>query len=92
MSISRKSYASDVSDDEWALVAPWRFMPNDLPRWEIVYQQARRWLSAGCFEALAEDLRVILRLAAGRAAQPTAAVVERAVAVQLSIPAPKFLG
>jgi hypothetical protein len=23
MSISRKSYASDVSDDEWALVAPY---------------------------------------------------------------------
>jgi transposase len=108
MSISRKRYPSDVSDDEWGLVAPyltllpeesgqrvhglravfnglryivktgapWRFMPNDLPPWEIVYQQARRWLSAGCFEALAEDLRVILRLAAGRAAQPTAAVID----------------
>jgi transposase len=108
MSISRKSYPSDVSDDEWALVAPyltllpeesgqrvhalrevfnglrymvktgapWRFMPNDLPPWEIVDQQARRWLSAGCFEALAEDLRVILRRAAGRAEQPIAAVID----------------
>ena len=56
--------------------APWRWMPNDLPPWEIVYQQARRWLRAGCFEALAEDLRVILRLAAGRAEQPTAAVID----------------
>jgi len=108
MSISRKPYPSDVSDDEWALVAPyltllpeasgqrsyplrevfnglryvvktgapWRWMPNDLPPWEIVYQQAQRWLRAGCFETLAEDLRVILRLAAGRNAQPTAALID----------------
>ena len=54
--------------------APWRWMPNDLPPWEIVYQQAQRWLRAGCFEALAEDLRAVLRLAAGRGEQPTAAV------------------
>lgn len=107
MSIPREPYPSDVSDDEWALAAPyltllpedasqrthglrevfnglryivktgapWRWMPNDLPPWEIVYQQAQRWLRAGCFEALAEDLRVILRLAAGRPAQPTAAIL-----------------
>lgn len=56
--------------------APWRWMPNDLPPWEIVYQQAQRWLKAGCFEALAEDLRAILRLAAGRKAQPTAAIID----------------
>lgn len=56
--------------------APWRRMPNDLPTWEIVYQQAQRWLRAGCFEALAEDLRVLLRLAAGRKAQPKAAIVD----------------
>src|SRR5271166_4413485 len=80
MSMSRKPYPSDVSDCEWALVAPyltllpeesaqrthalrevfngmryivktgapWRWMPNDLPPWEIVYQQAQRWLKAGC--------------------------------------------
>ena len=56
--------------------APWRWMPNDLPPWEIVYQQAQRWLRAGCFETLAEDLRVILRLAAGRNEQPTAAIID----------------
>jgi len=56
--------------------APWRWMPNDLPPWEIVYQQAQRWLRAGCFEALAEDLRMLLRLAAGKDAQPSAAVID----------------
>jgi len=56
--------------------APWRWMPNDLPPWEIVYQQAQRWLRAGCFEALAEDLRVLLRLSAGHEAQPRAAIID----------------
>lgn len=105
---ARKPYPSDVSDDEWALVAPyltllredaaqrehglrdvfnalrylvrygvaWRAMPNDLPPWHAVYDQARRWLAAGRFEMLAHDLRAVLRLAAGRAEEPTAAVLD----------------
>jgi transposase len=74
--MSRKPYPSDVTDDEWAFVAPyltlmkedapqrdhdlravfnglrwiiktraqWRMMPNDLPPWHTVYQQAQRWI------------------------------------------------
>ena len=108
MTTSRKAYPSDVSDEEWALVAPyltllredapqrdyplrevfnglryvvktgapWRWMPHDLPPWHTVYDQARRWLRAGCFEALVDDLRAILRLAQGRAPEPTAAVLD----------------
>jgi len=104
----RKPYPSDVSDDEWPLVAPyltlmredasqrehslrelfnglryvirygiaWRAMPNDLPPWFAVYQQAQRWLAAGCFETLAHDLRAVLRLAAGRTEEPTAAILD----------------
>ena len=37
--------------------SPWRYMPNDLPPWEMVYQQSQRWLKAGVFEALVQDLR-----------------------------------
>jgi transposase len=51
-------------------------MPHDLPPWPAVYQQTRRWLGAGCFEAAVHDLRVLLRLAAGRAPQPTAAIFD----------------
>lgn len=108
MRTCRKPYPSDVSDEEWALVAPyltllpeeagqrehslrevfnglryvvktgapWRWMPNDLPPWAAVYQQAQRWLAAGCFEALAEDLRAVLRLAAGRKSRPSAAILD----------------
>src|ERR687893_2178749 len=105
---TRKAYPSDVSDQEWAFVAPhlalvredapqrnhdlrevlnglrwvvrtgspWRYVPNDLPPWEALYQQTRRWLSAGVFEAMVHDLRVLLRLLEGRAPDPTAAILD----------------
>ncbi len=55
---------------------PWRMVPNDLPPWAAVYQQAQRWLAAGCFEHLAHDRRAVLRMAAGRDAEPSAAVLD----------------
>src|SRR5919107_1254930 len=56
--------------------SPWRYLPHDLPPWEATYQQTRRWLSAGVFEAMVHDLRVLLRLAEGRASEPTAAILD----------------
>jgi transposase len=56
--------------------SPWRYMPHDLPPWEAVYQQTRRWLRAGVFEAMVHDLRVLLRLSEGRASEPTAAILD----------------
>ena len=56
--------------------APWRLLPGDFPPWHAVYDQARRWLAAGAFEAMAHDLRAVLRLAEGRSAAPTAAILD----------------
>lgn len=56
--------------------AQWRMMPHDLPPWAAVYQQTQRWLKAGVFEAIVNDLRAVLRLAAGRQQQPTAAIFD----------------
>lgn len=106
--MSRKPYPTDVSDDEWAFVAPsltlmtedapqrdyklrevfngvrwvvrtgaaWRLMPHDLPPWYTVYQQMHRWLKAGVFEAMVQDLREVLRILAGRNEQPSAVILD----------------
>lgn len=105
---TRKPYPSDVSDEEWAFVAPyltlmcedapqreyplrevfnglryvvrtgcaWRYIPNDLPPWWVVYQQTQRWMAAGCFVTIVDDLRGILRKAAGKKVDPTAAIFD----------------
>jgi transposase len=104
----RKPYPSDVSDVEWAFVAPylallredapqrdhslrevfnalrwlvrtgasWRMMPHDLPPWPAIYQQTQRWLAAGVFEQIVHDLRMLLRLAQGRSADPSAVILD----------------
>jgi len=106
--MSRQPYPSDVSDEEWAFVAPyltllpldaaqrqhslrevfnalrllvrtgnqWRYLPHDLPPWPAVYQQTQRWIAAGCFEAMAHDLRALLRVVADRDATPSAVVLD----------------
>lgn len=56
--------------------APWRLIPHDLPPWHVVYDQTQRWIKAGVFETMVHDLRTLLRLAEGRAAQPTAAIFD----------------
>jgi transposase len=54
----------------------WRLMPADLPPWHTVYQQTQRWIKAGVFEAMVHDLRAVLRVAAGRNEQPSAAILD----------------
>jgi transposase len=54
----------------------WRMMPHDLPPWPVVYQQTQRWIRAGCFEIIVEDLRSLLREFAGRKAKPTAMILD----------------
>ena len=52
----------------------WDYLPHDFPPWSAVYQQARRWVRAGVFEAAAHDLRMILRPVGEREAQPSATI------------------
>jgi len=108
MKLTRKSYPSDVGDEEWSFCAPyltlmkedapqrdyplrevfdglrwfvragcpWRMMPNDLPPWYVVFQQTHRWLKARSFEAMAHDLRAILRMALDRNEEPSAVILD----------------
>lgn len=54
----------------------WRMLPNDFPPWPAVHQQAQRWIAAGVFERMAHDLRALLRLADGRAEDPSAVILD----------------
>lgn len=54
----------------------WRFMHNDLPPWQAVYQQTRRWLDAHVFDAIIADLRMLIRLGEGRSPPPTAMILD----------------
>jgi transposase len=56
--------------------APWRLLPNDFPPWQMVYQQFRRWNDAGCFEAMVQDMRSIIRAGEGRKGQPSAVILD----------------
>jgi len=56
--------------------SPWRYMPHHFPPWQVIYQQTQRWIKAGVFEAIVNDLRLIIRKAQGRDAQPSAAVFD----------------
>lgn len=54
----------------------WRMMPHEFPPWTVVHQQTQRWIKAGCFEAMAHDLRELVRMASGKSPQPTAAILD----------------
>lgn len=56
--------------------SPWRMLPTNFPPWEAVYQQTQRWIAAECFEAMAHDLREILRFSSGRKAKPSAVILD----------------
>jgi transposase len=56
--------------------AAWRMLPTNFPPWELVYQQTQRWLNAGCFEAMVNDLRSIIRVAQDRRGQPSAVILD----------------
>ena len=58
---------------------PWRFLPTDFPPWAAVYQQGRRWLEAGVFEAMTHDLRALMRLGEERQKTPSGIVLDARV-------------
>ncbi|WP_049280951.1 IS5 family transposase, partial [Ralstonia solanacearum] len=56
--------------------AAWRMLPTNFPPWELVTQQTQRWLNAGCFEAMVNDLRSVIRVAQERQGQPSAVILD----------------
>ncbi len=54
----------------------WRALPADFPPWRAVYAFFERWSQRGMAQRLVDGLRGRLRVACGRAALPTAGVVD----------------
>ncbi len=106
--MERQGYPTDLTDGEWALLAPhlppasprgrprvhsyrvilnaifylvrggcaWRLLPRDLPPWQTVYHYFRQWRDDGTWAQLNTVLREQLRVRQGRAAQPSAGIVD----------------
>lgn len=66
----------------------WRSMPVDFPAWDRVYAFFRRWRRKGLAKEFHDRLRGRARVAAGREAEPTAAVIDsQSVKGAASVPA-----
>ena len=109
----RPPYPSDLSDAEWAILAPllpppkptarprkwpdrliadavfsvlrsgcaWRMLPREFPaaappRWPTVFSRFRRWRLDGTRRRAHDVLRVLARRQAGRAPEPSAAIID----------------
>jgi putative transposase len=54
----------------------WRFVPNDLPPWGIVYHYFWPWRRDGTWKRINDTLRGDLRVLEGRTRQPSAAIID----------------
>jgi putative transposase len=67
----------------------WRALPLDFPPWQTVYYWFRRFARAALFEQLNAVLVALDRVAAGRDAQPTAAIIDSQTVKATEAPAPR---
>ena len=54
----------------------WRSLPEGFPTWQTVYWYFARWTDEGTWEGVNDRLRRQLRVQRGRAAEPSAAIID----------------
>ena len=54
----------------------WRYLPREYPPWATVYGYFRQWRQSGLWRRLNDRLRSLVRQAAGRESQPSAAILD----------------
>ena len=54
----------------------WRYLPGEFPPWRTVYGYFAAWRDDGTLARLHDALRAQVRAAAGRDAEPTAAIID----------------
>ncbi len=106
--MNRKPYPTDLSAEQWQLLAPmlpppflvgrkrrvelreiinamlylkragcaWRLLPQEFPAWQTVYYYFRGWRDSAWFAKLNDELRLMVRTAAGRDTDPSAAIID----------------
>ena len=67
----------------------WRLLPHDPPPYDSVFYWYRRWMAEGTLEAIHDRLRCMVRVAAGRKAEPTAAILDRQSVKTTDVGGPK---
>ncbi|MBM7115898.1 IS5 family transposase [Archangium primigenium] len=56
--------------------AQWRYMPHDLPDWQLVYHYFAKWKKDGTWKKLNDELRRKVRKKEGHAEEPTAGILD----------------
>ena len=54
----------------------WRMLPPQFPPWQTTYGLFRKWTAAGVWDAALVALNQQVRLASGRQAEPSAAIID----------------
>src|ERR1017187_6614492 len=54
----------------------WEYLPHDFPPFKTVYDYYAKWEAGGLTEAIRDELRRKVRKAAGRSAEPSAAILD----------------
>ena len=55
---------------------PWRMLPDGFPPWKTVFHYFRQWRLSGLWELINAALRERVREKMGRAARPTASIID----------------
>jgi transposase len=77
--VPRKASLRDVIDAiryQERTGCAWRYLPNDLPRWQTVLRCYTEWTRNGTWERAHDALREAVRTEAGRTATPSACILD----------------
>lgn len=54
----------------------WRMLPQDFPKWQLVYYYYRKWVDAELFDQLPDTLRSKVRISKGQRARATLGIMD----------------
>ena len=55
---------------------PWRLLPNDFPKWQLVYYYFRSWKKQEIWKTIHDQLRGQVRVKEGRNEDPSAGIID----------------